>query len=350
VFFSNGAITNLIKSDKFNFQLGYETRFIEGFDTQASGDYTQLDKTQSQYNLASYASAEYNFTDAFSVRPGLRYEYNSLFQSKLLGSFSARYLMNHGFELRANVGSSYRTPNFEELYYYFVDSNHDVRGNENLKPENGLTAFLNLKKSSWFDDISLQNEIKFSYISLEDKIDLAIVNTTPLQYQYINIDNYKLLGLTLDNSIQSNHWTFNLGATLQGISRGLGDEVNSNDDYQINSSATYHLKKWDTFFTILYKYNSEEQNYVASGVDSNGDSLFAIETIDPYSWLDASIKKDFFKDTFQVTAGARNLLDITSVNIQSANSTDGTHSGNTNDLTLGYGRSFYLKLLYTFNF
>jgi outer membrane receptor for ferrienterochelin and colicins len=354
VFFSNGAINNLIKNEKFNFQLGYETRYIEGFDTQSSGDYTQFDKTQSQNNLASYASAEYSFTDAFSVRPGLRYEYNSLFKSKLLGSLSARYLLNHGFELRANVGSSYRTPNFEELYYYFVDSNHDVRGNEDLNPENGITAFINFKKRSWFDDNSLQNEIKFSYISLEDKIDLAIVNTTPLQYQYINIDSYKLFGLTLDNSIQSSHWTFNLGVTLQGISRGLGNEVNSNDEflyaYQINSSATYHLKKWDTFFTILYKYNSEEQNYVASGVDSNGDNLFAIETLDPYSWLDASIKKDFFKETFQVTAGARNLLDITSVNIQSANSTGGTHSGNSDNLTLGYGRSFYLKLLYTFNF
>ncbi|MCB0471116.1 MAG: TonB-dependent receptor, partial [Flavobacteriaceae bacterium] len=64
----------------------------------------------------------------------------------------ARYLMNHGFELRANFGTSYRTPDFEELYYYFVDSNHDVRGNENLNPENGITAFVNFKKSSWIDN------------------------------------------------------------------------------------------------------------------------------------------------------------------------------------------------------
>lgn len=354
VFFSNGAINNLIKNEKFNFQLGYETRFIDGFDTQATGDYTQLDKSHSIYNLSTYASAEYKFNEKISLRPGLRYEYNSQFQSKLLGSLSARYLMNHGFELRANVGSSYRTPSFEELYYYFVDSNHDVRGNENLNPENGYTAFINFKKRSWFDELSLQNEIKFSYISLKDKIDLAIVNTIPLQYQYINIDTYRLWGLTLDNSIKSNNWNFNLGATLQGVSRGLENETNANDDFlyafQINSSATYHIKKWDTFFTMLYKYNGQQEDYVASGTDTNGNTTFSTQTLEAYSWLDASVKKSFFKDAFQVTLGARNLLDITSVDIRNSNSSTGSHNASSKNLTLGYGRSFYLKLLYNLNF
>ncbi|WP_339631450.1 TonB-dependent receptor plug domain-containing protein [Bizionia echini] len=355
VFFSNGAVNNLIKNEKFNFQLGYETRFIEGFDTQATGVQTQLDKSQSVSSLAGYASVEYHFTDKISVRPGMRYEYNSQFNSKVTGSLSARYLMNHGFELRAELGSSYRTPSFEELYYYFVDSNHDVQGNENLNPENGYTAFLNLKKRSWFDKLALVNEFKISYLSLDDKIDLAIVNALPLQYQYINIDNYKLIGATIDNSIKADNWSFNLGATLQGISRGLENEANANNDFlyafQINSSATYNAEKWDTYFTVLYKYNGAQENYVASGgTDSEGNNLFVKETLEAYSWLDASIKKSFFHDVFNVTLGARNILDITTVDLQNSTSNGGTHAGNTQNITLGYGRSFYLKLLYKFKF
>ena len=69
VFFSNGSVNNLIKRDNFNFQLGYDTRYIEGFDTQASGFQFERDKTQSIYSLAAYGSAEYKFSDAFSVRP-----------------------------------------------------------------------------------------------------------------------------------------------------------------------------------------------------------------------------------------------------------------------------------------
>lgn len=353
VFFSKGSIHNLVKSDFFNFQLGYETRFISGFDTQASGAITQQDKTQSQHNYAVYGSSEFKFSDAFKVRPGIRYEYNSLFKSKILASIGARYLMKDGFELRGNIGTSYRTPNFEELYYYFVDSNHDVRGNENLHPENGFTAFINLKKYSYINELSLLNTIKFSYLDVADKIDLAIVNPTPLQYQYINIDAYKLWGISSENSIKKDNWSFNLGATLQGISRIANNEVNAENNYlysfQLNTSASYNIEKWQTAVTFLLKHNGSQQNYIASGTDSDGKSIFSKSTTSAYNWVDASIKKSFFKDKIQATLGGRNLFDVTNVNISNA-SAEGTHTSNNNSLLLGYGRSYYLKLLYNLNF
>ncbi len=353
VFFSKGNINNLIKSDFYNFQLGYETRLIKGFDTQASGAVTQQDKKQSQNNYALFGSSEINLSDKILLRPGLRYEYNSQFQSKFLGAISARYLMKNGFELRGNVGTSYRTPNFEELYYYFVDSNHDVRGNENLNPENGFTAFVNLKKRSSFKNISLLNTLKISYIDIQDKIDLAIVNATPLQFQYINIDAYKLWGITSENSLKTDNWTFNFGATLQGISQIANDEAHSKNDFlyalQINTSSTYTIKKWKTALTLLLKHNGKQQNYRATGTDASGNSLFSKSTTAAYSWLDASIKKSFFKNTIQATLGGRNLLDVTNVNV--SNSANGAiHASNNNSLLLGYGRSYYLKLLYNLKF
>ncbi|MCI2229040.1 TonB-dependent receptor [Polaribacter sp. MSW13] len=353
VFFSKGSINNLIKSNSFNFQLGYETKIISGFDTQASGDVTQKDKTQNQENYAFFGSSEFKVSEAFLLRPGIRYEYNSLFKSKLLASLSARYLMNNGFELRGNIGTSYRTPNFEELYYYFVDSNHDVRGNENLNPENGFTAFINLKKYSYINNTSLLNTIKFSYLDVVDKIDLAIVNASPLQYQYINIDAYKLWGITSENSIKKDNWTFNLGANLQGVSRIANNEVNAENDFlysfQLNTSVNYKIKKWQTAISLLFKHNGSQQNYTASGVDTEGNAIFSKSTTSAYNWLDASIKKSFFNNNIQATLGGRNLFDVTNVNVSSVNS-GGTHSSNNNSLLLGYGRSYYLKLLYNLNF
>ncbi|WP_055447154.1 TonB-dependent receptor plug domain-containing protein [Lacinutrix mariniflava] len=353
VFYSKGDINNLVKSKFYNFQIGYETRFIKGFDTQASGDVTQQDKTRKQDNIALFGSSEININDAFSIRPGIRFEYNSLFDSSVLASLSTRYLMPKGFELRANVGTSYRTPNFEELYYYFVDSNHDVRGNENLKPEQGYSAFLTLKKKSWFNDTALQNTIKLSYIDLKDKIDLAIVNASPLQYEYINIDTYKLWGITQENSIKRDNWTFNLGGTLQGISRIVNNEVNIDNDflcsYQLNTSATYNVKKWNTAFTLLLKHNGKQKDYTSTGTDGDGNSIFEKRTTDAYSWLDGSIKKSFFNNKIQATIGGRNLLDVTNVNVSNS-STTGTHSTTSSGLLLGYGRSYYLKLLYNLNF
>src|SRR5690606_27237866 len=322
VFFSKGTINNLLKNDDYNFQLGYEIRFINGFDTQASGDITQVDKEHSQNNAAFFTSSEWHISNVFSLRPGIRYEHNSMFDSKLLASLSARYLMNHGFELRANIGTSYRTPDFEELYYYFVDSNHDVRGNEDLDPENGYTAFINLKKNSMINDMSLTNAFKVSYVDVMDKIDLAIVNTIPLQYQYINIDAYKLWALTSENSIKKGNWTLNLGATLQGISRIANNEVNANNDFlyafQVNTSGTYNIRKWNSAFTVLLKYNGRQKNYVASGSDEDGNTLFSKSTTNAFSWMDASFRKSFFNNRIQLTLGGRNLLDVTNVNVSNA--------------------------------
>jgi outer membrane receptor for ferrienterochelin and colicins len=353
VFFSKGSINNLVKSDFFNFQTGYEIRSIRGFDTEASGGETQKDKSQSQNNYAVYASSEFKISDAFLLRPGIRYEYNSLFDSKILASFSTRYLMKNGFELRGNIGTSYRTPNFEELYYYFVDSNHDLRGNENLNPENGFTAFINLKKYSHIKGFSLLNTIKVSYLDVEDKIDLAIVNPTPLQYQYINIDAYKLWGVSSENSIKKDNWTFNLGATLQGISRIANNELNAENDFlysfQLNTSASYKVEKWNTAFTVLFKHNGSQQDYISSGTDANGNSIFSKTKTSAYNWLDASIKKSFYNNKIQLTLGGRNLFDVTSVNVSSAGSS-GIHTTNNNGLLLGYGSSYYLKFLYNLNF
>jgi outer membrane receptor for ferrienterochelin and colicins len=353
VFFSKGAINNLVKSDFYNFQIGYETRLIKGFDTQASGNITQQDREQSQENYALFSSSELNITDKFSLRPGVRYEYNSLFHSKLITSLSVRYLMKNGFELRGNIGTSYRTPNFEELYYYFVDSNHDVQGNENLQPENGFTAFLNLKKYSTINNLSLLNAFKISYIDISDKIDLTTVNTTPLQYEFMNIDAYKLWGITSENSIKSNNWTFNLGASLQGISRVANNELYAKDDflyfYQINTSGTYNIEKWNTAFTLLLKYNGKQQNYISTEMDTNGNSKFSLATTNAFSWLDATVKKSFFNNKITTTLGARNLLDVTSIAVSNANS-NAVHSTNNSSFLLGYGRSYYLKLLYNLNF
>jgi outer membrane receptor for ferrienterochelin and colicins len=101
---------------------------------------------------------------------------------------------------------------------------------------------------------------------------------------------------------------------------------------------------------MLLKYNGEQENYIANGTDDDGNSLFTKATTDAYSWLDASVIKSFFDNTIDLTIGSRNLLDITNVNVSNASSVGDVHTSNNSALLLGYGRSYYLKLLYNLNF
>ncbi|WP_431242983.1 hypothetical protein ACQ9BO_25495 [Flavobacterium sp. P21] len=78
---------------------------------------------------------------------------------------------------------------------------------------------------------------------------------------------------------------------------------------------------------------------------------FYLNKINPYSWMDASVRKNFFSNKFEVTVGARNLFNVTNVQItQGGGSTGGTHGGGVSDMMLGYGRSYFLKLTYNLNF
>jgi outer membrane receptor for ferrienterochelin and colicins len=355
VFFSKGTLSNLFRGERFNAQAGYEFTYQEGFDREAAGETNLNPKRRNIRDIATFTSAEIRLNEKLKLRPGIRILHNSQFDFKSVYELTARQLFNRGYELRVNIGTSYRVPDFTELYYYFVDANHDVRGNENLNPEEGLTAFLSLKKKSWLNDgkLKLENNLKFTYIDLRDRIELATVSTLPLQFKYININKYNFLGLTSNNSIKYRNWNASLGATLFGISRTLENQVNANDkhlfQFQLNSSLSYRIPKWNTMLSMVLNYNGEEQNYRVTGNDDNGNSTFSIETIDAYAWMDASLRQSFLNNSLEATLGARNLLDVTRVDSDFLSS-NGAHSSNANSRLLGYGRSFYLKLLYKLNF
>src|SRR5690606_22501936 len=100
---------------------------------------------------------------------------NSQFGNHWIWSLSSNYHFSKTFLLKAIVGSAFRSPNFEELFYYFVDSNHNVQGNPDLDPEDGISIFLNLEKTYPISDKGfLKSALKSYYFDINDKI--AFVN------------------------------------------------------------------------------------------------------------------------------------------------------------------------------
>ena len=83
-------------------------------------------------------------------------------------------------------------------------------------------------------------------------------------------------------------------------------------------------------------------------LDTTGeDTQFIRAEQEGYSWMDASLKKSFFGESLQLTLGARNLFNLTRIANQTL--TGGVHSTANNGLLIGYGRSYFLKILYNLN-
>lgn len=354
--FSRGTLSHLLPTDRYNLELGYEINRDKGIASGLSEQNSSTDTETNQLNTYSgFVSAELHPSDRLALRPGFRYISTNKFADQYAFSFSGKYDFKNNYQLRAVVGSSPKTPNFEQLYFYLVDSNHNIQGNEALNPEQGKSAFLHFKKKISFKNSTIVYRPKLStwYLDVKDKIDLIITDTSPLTYTYHNIDKYTTWGVAFRNKLSYGPLHLGLGFSLNGQSKELKGEENYKDDFlysfQLNANLAYQVPKWNTVFSTYFKYNGKQYQYV-SDVDDQGKTQFHKDQQDGYGWLDASVKKSFFANQFEITLGVRNLLDITAIQSTSDTGAGDVHNNGSNTLLMGYGRSYFLKLLYNLNF
>ncbi|TDE02684.1 TonB-dependent receptor plug domain-containing protein [Flavobacterium hiemivividum] len=361
VLYSTGTLNNFLNTKMFNLQLGYELVNENGFYDATAGtfknDQQQANDIRKRFeNYDLFAVSELNVTERFSIRPGFRYSFQSQFDNQFAASVGFRYNFNQGIQVRASVGRSYRTPNFDELYTYFVDSNHNLQGNPYLTPETSWSYEASVKKVSYLTSgLQLSHNLSVAFMNVDDRINLVLEQVTPTQnYKYLNIDTYKMWNISTSHQAAYKNWNASLGMALVGISQEIdlaALNVTSDDNFlyafQLNTSASYKLPKWNTLFSVYYKFNGKDRQYISSS-DAAGNATFILSEVASYGWMDASIRQSFFKEQFEVTLGSRNIFDVTELQASQSGST-GIHAANSGIL-LGYGRSYFLKLTYNLNF
>lgn len=353
VLYSTGTFNNFFESKFFNLQLGYEFLGTNGFalvDTESNNP-QEVRKKLNNYDF--FALSDINLNGKFSFRPGVRYSFQSIFENQYAYSLGGRYLMSKGFELRAAIGQSYRTPDFDELYSRQIFEGHYFVGNENLVPEKSTSFEASFKKVTYFSDndktMALSNHLMMSYNDIKDRITSALIGfegPTPM-YKNINVSKYKSINLSSTNQFAVENWKLNLGASLTFISQMIDNKEFSTTDkffsnFNFNTSLSYHLPKWETTFSAYYKFIGKTPQWVA------GNKQYVISEIESYSMLDASIQKAFWNNKFETTIGARNILNVNDIN-QSRLNEGGGHEVSSS-IPLAYGRSYFLKLTYNFNF
>ena len=350
VWYSKAFVSHIIPQSRlFDVQLGYEFTNQSGFDANASGAYSNevVENTITNYEL--FGITEFKPTENLSINPGARFTHSSQFNNHLIWSLSANYNFSEKLRLKTVVGSAYRAPNFEELFFYFVDANHNVQGNPDLQPEDGVSVFVNLKDNFKIaSEGYLKTNFNFFHIYLKDAISSITTEDEDGRTLFTqdNIDYSSRLGFTLDNSFIYKNWTIGLGGTYLGIKNELQTSESNSDDYlwslNLQSSLAYGLPKWNTTISAQLKHTGETE-----GLFSNEDGETFVGVTESFTWLNASIRTKITSH-LEATLGARNIFDV--VNINSSTSA-GSHTGATSTSRLiGNGRSYFLKLLYNLNF
>ncbi len=351
VLYSTGTLGNFFTGKKVDLQLGYEAVNNIGFARVLSENNFVKEIRQRFENYDLFLSAEIKASERLSIRPGVRYSFQSKFDNQYAASLGLRYSFDKNLEARLSFGRSYRTPNFEELYFEFIIPGHYYVGNKDLVPENSLSYEANLKKTVNINGVKATTDVTANFIHVSDRIEMALVELNPPKSQYINISKYQVTNVAWTGQVEWEKISVNTGVSVSGISQEINNgEAVSDDDFlytlQLSASLSYALPKYGTQFSIYYKYTGRTQQYVAVS-DENGQPDFKLGEVASFGWMTASVRQRFLKNKFDLTFGARNLLDVTNVRQTTPNA--GTAHLVEGSIMLGYGRSYFLKLIYNLN-
>ncbi|MBE8713763.1 TonB-dependent receptor plug domain-containing protein [Sphingobacterium hungaricum] len=323
-----------------NTQVGLELQ-----NENTSGD--RINGSPTITNFAAFLSSEIKPLSWAIIRPGLRFLHNSVYDAPpVIPSLNTKFKLNEQFDLRLSYARGFRSPALRELYFEFVDANHTIYGNENLKAEhsdsfNGYLSYLNTFESNNNLSISLGG----FYNRYDNFIDYAIDPNNPAITTYVNINNFKTTGVTLENKWNYKNLQAGLGFSYIGRYNDESEISDAANEFswtpEINSTLLYSFPKYGANINLYYKFYGKRP-----GFELVEDEIRAT-AIESFSNADITINKKI-KSNITISAGVRNIFNTININSTATTSTD-AHATSISSIPMSYGRSFFLGLNYQLN-
>lgn len=333
----------------FNYHTGNKVSLQAGIDINsenASGQRISGNNTITDYAL--FISSEIKPTTAINIRPGLRFMKNSVYDAPpVTPSLNTKFRLSKELDLRLAYGYGFRAPALRELYFLFVDANHDLVGNPNLKAEysnsfNGSLSWTPARLAA----IGFNSTLGGFYNDFNNQIQLVASPDNPNIWSYYNVDKSKTVGITLDNRIAYKNLQATLGFVYSAYSSVTTEDKNAvkEDDRdflwtpEINSNITYQVRPIKTTFGLFYKFVGEKPAFVSGTL--NSQPAIILTKVSSYHIADLTANTIINK-YISTTIGIKNLFDVTNVNNTAVSS--GIHNSG-GARAIGYGRSFFIGL------
>ncbi len=341
----NAGDQDTTRSHLLNFRSGYVHRsgsfnYETGVDVNsenASGNRIRFNH-QSITDAAAFLVVEYNVTDKIILRGGGRAAYNSAFRAPVLPSFNMRWAFTPASVLRLSFAQGFKAPGLKELYFYFVDINHDIVGNPELKPEKSNSINLQYNYIRTHENVLYKAEVKGFYNRISNLITLAQVQGN--LYTYENVGLYQTLGMQTSLDVSWHGFKTGVGVNYTGRYNDLTTSYKTpvfSYSPEYRASAGYTFEKLRSTISVFYKYNGSLPVYVL-----NDKKELTVQSVSAYHWMDATVSTSV-TGKWKVGTGVKNIFNVTNINTAV---TGGVHSGNGN-MPIGTGRFYFLSVNYS---
>jgi outer membrane receptor for ferrienterochelin and colicins len=331
LFATRGTVART-KGKTLNYEAGFD------INVETGGGLRIKDKTQQIGDYAGFVSAEWRITEGVTLRPGLRASYNSTYAAPLIPSLHIRYAINNDWTARASYGSGFRAPSLKELYFFFVDINHNIQGNPNLKAERSanFNGVVNYKKAVGSDRV-YKFEASTFLNNISNLISLAIISGGDNAYSYVNIDQFKTYGGQVFGEATFKNLNIGTGIALTRRENNFSNQIFNADTWEWRANATMtNIAKTGIDANFWFKHSGKQPNFV-----KNEDGAIQPNFVGAYNLADAGLSRRFLKNKLNTSIGVRNLFDIR--NVQAQLSSGSGHQAGSNTTALATGRTVFMK-------
>lgn len=340
-FSSDKSVSEKNQNNTLSYQIGYDLNY----------EYVRGDRVQSNNNslfttmgdYATFFSVQYNPTKEILIQPSLRYAYNTNYDAPLIPSINFKADLMDNLLVRASYAKGFRAPSLRELYLFFVDINHNIKGNENLRAENSDTYGINLEYTLQTDKAIVKFEPKLFYNDIRNQITLAFIEQT--LYSYINVGQFKSQGAEFSVNCITEDITSKVGVSYIGRQNMLNENIQSPEmlySTEFQGNILYDIKDYDVKLSLFYKYTG-----MLPSLQLTTENQIQRFELNGFHTLDITLSKFFFDKTVNFTIGAKNLLNVTNIQSNIA-STGGVHTGGSNSFASGVGRTVFTSIKFNF--
>ncbi|RMG67082.1 MAG: TonB-dependent receptor [Bacteroidetes bacterium] len=302
-----------------------------------------LNQQQQLGDYALFTSLEYRPHPRLMLRPGLRAAYNTRYRAPLSPAMLLRWQLRPSTTIRLSYARGFRAPSLKELFLDFVDVNHEIRGNADLRAERGHYLQLSGQWQALKGLHLWKVEGGAFYNDIQEKIELLLTGTSAAAASYFNVARLQAAGLDAQASWQWGGWKWQVGGILQGRAQHPGGEESPLRDItgSVTVQGSWHWQATGLRAALFYKYHGAVTGFQAQS-ETELPELVAVRMA-PYHLADVTLSRRWGGLDFSL--GVQNLFHVTAVN---ALQQGGVHQAGSGQAQVGLGRSFFLRINWQF--
>lgn len=309
---------------------GYEYNYEVG------KSYKLADEQQYLSEIGLFASSLFTHKK-LNIQPSFRYIYNNKYKSAFTPALHTKIDLNKTVQIRGSYARGFRTPTMKELYLQFIDQNHTILGNPDLKPEISDHYEIAIEKQFKHEKSTCTLSINTFHNEIKNMISLAVFNNHGVLRKYSNIAQYNNWMANTQAKWQNKHITFGVGVGFIYVEKS--SIIPQHNIVELTNNISYSLLKYKTTFNFNYKFNSKQPVITV-------DNQFLYTN--PIHIANCSVQKSLFKNTLTCQVGLKNLLNIQNSTLNGSIDNTGSAHTSSNGMQLFPARSVFVDISYRF--